>query len=273
MLKIITSPQNEAIRLARSLRQRKYRERYGLFLIEGRHLLEEAIDAGVGLEYLFYDSDFGRSERGQELLAELRRRRCRCLQVTKSLMANLSATVTPPGVLAIARQQPCSLIDLLTGPGDPFLLVADGVQDPGNLGTMLRTALAAGARGAVLTPGTVDLYNEKVARATQGAIFRLPVATAVEPGTLVAAVSRAGWRLVVADVRGDRVYYDADLTGPLVLVIGSENQGPDAILLQAAAVRVRIPLWGAAESLNAAVAAGILLYEAARQRRRCLPGV
>lgn len=131
---------------------------------------------------------------------------------------------------------------------------------------MIRTALAAGATGVVLTTGTVDLYNEKVVRATQGAIFRLPVVTGMEAGALAARLLRAGLRLVVADVRGDTVYYQADLTGPLALVLGNENRGPGDELVQVAKVKVRIPLWGTIESLNAAVAAGILLYEVARQR-------
>ncbi|MBC7325928.1 MAG: RNA methyltransferase, partial [Moorella sp. (in: Bacteria)] len=156
--------------------------------------------------------------------------------------------------------------DLLAAPS-PLLMIAAGIQDPGNLGTIWRTALGVGATGLVLTRGSVDPYNPKVVRAAMGATFRLPVVGGVEPAALAQELRAAGIKLVVADVAAPLVFWQADLSGSLALTVGSENHGPGGELLAAATARVGIPLAGPMESLNAAVAAALLLYEALRQRQ------
>ncbi|MBE3581453.1 MAG: RNA methyltransferase [Thermoanaerobacteraceae bacterium] len=261
---IITSRANRYVKLARSLYRRAQREKTGLYLLEGKHLLVEALAARAEVEVVFYEPNFLRSPEHAGLISQLRQAGYLCLEVEPAVMESVAATVTPPGVLAIARQKRASLSLLLENP-EVFLLVADGVQDPGNLGTMLRTAVAAGCTGAVLTGGTVDPYNEKVVRAAMGAIFHLPVVTGIEAAHLALRL-KGKVKVIVAHVGAVRPYYDCDYGGRVALVLGNENRGPSPEILRQAEDQVSIPLWGPVESLNVAVAAAILLYEAARRR-------
>lgn len=267
---LITSAANRYVKLARSLRERSGREKKGFYLIEGVHLLEEARQARVPLEAVLYSPALYATPRGEQLVAGLEEAGYRCLAVAEDLLAAVSTTVTPPGIMAIAPIQEQSLAALLAGApssSPPLLMVAAAIQDPGNLGTIWRTALGAGATGLVLTRGSVDPYNPKVVRAAMGATFRLQVVDGGEPAALAGELQAAGVKLVVADVGAPLTFWQADLRGPLALVVGSENHGPGPELLAAATARVGIPLVGAVESLNAAVAAALLLYEALRQRQ------
>lgn len=220
--------------------------------------------AGTELEVVLYDREFAASSKHTDLLKQLARAGYRCLEVSTPELNRAAATVTPPGILAIARQRRVSIESLLASQ-EVFLLVADGVQDPGNLGTMLRTAAAAGCTGALLTTGTVDPYNEKVVRASMGALFYLPVVSGLEPGEIVSRLEGRA-KIIVGHVAGEVFYHECDYRGGLALVVGNENRGPSQEILAQAYARVKIPLWGPVESLNVAVAAGLLLYEAARQR-------
>lgn len=263
---IITSTNNRYVKLARSLQEKSWRQKRGLYLIEGLHLVEEAWQTGVPLEFVLYTPAFEENPQGGVLVAALQAAGLRVLPVPDSIMQVISATVTPPGVVAVAPLPDCSLAELLHNPA-PLLVIAAGLQDPGNLGTIWRTALGAGATGLILTHGSVDPFSPKVVRAAMGASFRLPVVTGVEPAVLATGLAAAGVKLVVADVGATTVLWQADLAGPLALVVGNENHGPGAELLAAATTKVGIPMVGPVESLNAAVAAAILLYEALRQRQ------
>lgn len=266
----ITSPTNRYVKLARSLQDRSWREKKGLYLIEGIHLLEEALQAGVPLEVVLYSPQVFATPRGEQLVAGLQGAGYRCLAVAEDLMTAISTTVTPPGIVAVApiwEQHLAALLAAAPPSPPPLLMIAAAIQDPGNLGTIWRTALGAGATGLILTRGCVDPYNPKVVRSAMGATFRLPVTGGVEPALLARELREAGLKLVVADVGAPLTFWQADLRPPLALVVGSENHGPGPELLAAATDRVGIPLVGPVDSLNAAVAAALLLYEALRQRR------
>ncbi|QGP90863.1 23S rRNA (uridine(2479)-2'-O)-methyltransferase [Neomoorella glycerini] len=269
-MELITSAANRYVKLARSLKERSWREKKGLYLIEGIHLLEEARQAGIPLEAVLYSPRIFVTPRGERLVAGLQGAGYRCLAVAEDLMTAISTTVTPPGIVAVApiREQPLAALLAAAPPSPPpLLIIAAAIQDPGNLGTIWRTALGAGATGLILTRGSVDPFNPKVVRAAMGATFKLPVVSGVEPAVLARELRAAGLKLVVADVGAPLVFWQADLRGPLALAVGSENQGPGPELRAAATARVGIPLVGAVESLNAAVAAALLLYEALRQRQ------
>lgn len=224
----------------------------------------EALQSEAELEVVLYDREFAASSEHTKLLKRLARAGYRCLEVPSPELNRAAATVTPPGILAIARQHKINLESLLANQ-EVFLLVADGVQDPGNLGTMLRTAAAARCTGALLTTGTVDPYNEKAVRAAMGALFYLPVVTGLGPGEVVKHLEGRA-KIIVGHVAGEVFYHECDYRGSLALVVGNENRGPSPEILAQAYARVKIPLWGPVESLNVAVAASLLLYEAARQR-------
>lgn len=261
----ITSAANRLIKLSRSLHRRQKRDETGLYLVEGIRPLEEALDAGVTLKFILYVPQVTGKVRGRDLLAKAKNAGIPCYQVTENLLVQLSFTETPQGVIAVVQKQRYDFSLLLTRP-DSFLLLVDGVQDPGNMGTMVRTAAAAGVHGVILTRGVVDLYNDKTLRATMGAVFQVPVVEDVPTEEAVECLRDAGIRLVAGDVSGKLTYFEGSFTGRVAIAVGNEGAGVSRTVLAAAAEIVKIPLLGPAESLNVAVATGILLYEAVRQR-------
>jgi TrmH family RNA methyltransferase len=256
-LAMITSVSNPKLKLIRNLQaKRAAREAEGLFVVEGARLIEEAARApGAPRLALYVD---GLDPRAQAALEQLRVRGAALELATTQVMAAASGTETPPGLLAVVPLPVLEPLAPLT-----LALVLDGLRDPGNLGTILRTADAAGVQAVFLTPGTVDAYNPKVVRAAMGAHFHLPV---VALGWDALAQRLAGLALWLAEARAGEAYPRVDWRAPSALMIGSEANGPSQAARRLALGRVSIPMPGRAESLNAAVAAGIILFEAARQR-------
>lgn len=253
MSPVITSPVNHYVRLARMLAERRHRDRLGMFRLEGYRAVEAAAQAGVRIEVVLFTA-----EPPPWSLPG-----CSYRQVTPHVFQTISDTASPQGIMALGYQHTVSLAEAIGGDNPPFVLVVDGVQDPGNLGTILRTAAAAGVTAAVLVAGTVDVYNDKVLRAGAGEIFRLRIARDV-PGPAIGAYLQArGIRVVVAAARAAIPYFDCDWRGSLAIVVGSEAAGPRG---RWDGVPVSIPMYRPVESLNVAVATGILLFEAARQR-------
>lgn len=271
MTKIISSPQNKEWKDVRRLLERKYRNREKKYLIEGVRHLEEAVGAAACLETVYYAPKLLQRSRGEELLTALYREGVRCVEVSDAVFSQMADTDNPQGILAVGRWKEADLAGM-TAPENPLLVVADGVQDPGNLGTIIRSADAAGADGLVTLPGTVDIYNPKTVRSAVGSLFHLPVRQEDDIASFLAAVQAARMRLIVGDAAADRHYDEVDLSGRVALVVGSEAAGPGEPVRAAAAATVKIPLLGRAESLNVGVAASILLYEAVRQRKKNYSG-
>lgn len=261
---LISAVSSNLVSLVRALQQRKIRRRRRLALAEGIRLVEEALAAGVELRGVLASSSLERSARGAALLRTLGDRAVPIQEVSEQTLEELADTETPQGVLAIVELKRFSLADIRVEPGSP-VLVLDAVQDPGNVGALLRTAFALGCSGAVFLPGTADPTNPKVMRAAMGATFRLPVATA-EVGELGAWLAQGGITLWAAATEGKPL---VRLEPPerLALVVGNEGAGIRPELEARAAEAVTIPLARGAESLNVAVAAGIILYEVTRGQR------
>lgn len=256
---MITSTSNNKVKLARALHRRRYRYKERRFLVEGIRLLEEVVRAGLPPAFVFYTDDIHADPRGQTLLDNLRQLTDDIYPVTDQILQTVVDTVTPQGIVAVIP------FPRVSPPPDPALiLVVDSLQDPGNLGTLLRSAEAAGLGHMILAPGTVDPYNPKVVRAGMGAHFRLPVIMADDWGDI--AKWTAGRPVWLADVAADRAYYDIDWTRPSALIIGSEAHGAGREARWLATGAISIPMAGEAESLNAAVAASVILFEARRQR-------
>jgi len=265
---MISSPTNPTIKRLALLHERRGRLQQGLFLVEGVRSVEEALDAhGSPATVLVAPETLRATARGRALYERLLHERGipAPLEVTPGVLNRVSDTETSAGVVMALPRVPAPDLALL--PRDRQLaLVLDGVADPGNAGTILRTAAAVGVDAVVALAGCTDLYAPKVVRAAMGAHFRLPLAVDVAPATLVAWLSARGVGLL-ADAHADATVYDVDLRGPAVLVVGGEAHGalhaeelPD--------VRpVSIPMPGATESLNVAIATAVILFEAARQRR------
>ncbi len=234
----------------------------GVMLAEGVRLVGEAIGARVPvLEAVVSPRlhDAALRARLQEVAASF-------VECSDDVLEALSAVETPQGVAVLLRRPVAGDADLLRGDVAPLVVVAAGVRDPGNLGSVLRTAEAAGATGCVTLRGGADPFRDKAVRGSMGSVFRLPVRHGLDADAAIAFVQRHRLQLVVADGGGDRRHADVDLRQPLALVVGAEAGGVPAPLLAAADVRVRIPLRAPVESLNVAVAAGVLLFEARRQR-------
>jgi TrmH family RNA methyltransferase len=256
---MITSLKNDKVKTVRALqRRRRVRQRERRFVLEGVRLVEEAVRAGVPPAFVLHTASVNADERGRRLLASLRGMDVPCHAVSEPVMAACSDTETPQGIVAVLP------IPDLPRPGHPRLtLILDRVRDPGNLGTILRTALAAGVEQVLLTPGTVDASNPKVVRAAMGAHLRLPVAA---PGWEAIAEAVAGCDVWLAEAGGETPYTAVDWTRPVALVVGGEATGAGKQARTLARGRASIPMAAEVESLNTAVATAVVLFEVARQR-------
>lgn len=259
---MITSTRHPLVQTLRRLGAHPRRDPERRIILDGDRLIEEALDAGVAVEAALVASDA--PPRAQAVAARLRSAGVHVHEATPRVVQSVSQVVTSPGVVAIARRpQPAG--DAVLAAPDLLLLVADRIQDPGNIGTMIRTAVAVGATAVAVTDGTVDPFLPKVLRATMGAAFRIPILS-IEGAALRQALGARPVSILVADARAAVVYTDAPVTPPVVIVVGNEATGPDPEW-SGMGTRVRIPLNGPVESLNVAVAAALLLYEVARRGR------
>lgn len=250
---MITSSSNPKIKLVRALARKKERYAARQFVIEGVRLIEEALAARVAPALVLYTPRVEEDARARALLA--RAATPAVFAVSDEVMREITQTETPPGILAVV---PFSELPLATPL--QFVLVLDAVRDPGNVGTILRSARAAGVDAVFLAPGTVEPYNDKVVRAAMGAHFFVPLRVA--SWEMIADALRNVPRVYLADARGDIVYTRADWTRPVALIIGGEAEGASDAARQLATARIAIPLRGGAESLNAAMAATVLLFNA-----------
>jgi TrmH family RNA methyltransferase len=255
---VITSSQNAKLKLVRALQGRaKDRREAGAFLAEGVRLVEDALAANWPFRFVLYGSQL--SERGRSLVGRLEGLKVDVEQVEDALFESVSETETTQGILA-ALELPNQLIPNQLN----FLLIPDQIRDPGNLGTLLRSAAAAGVQAVLIPPETVDAFSPKVVRAGMGAHFRLPV---VSLGWDEIRARVAGCAVFLADAGGQESCWGADFRQPLALIVGGEAEGASQSAQKLADRLVNIPMPGKIESLNAAVAGGILMFEVVRQRK------
>lgn len=253
---MITSTSNRLVKQVRALQKRRAaRKEEGLFVLEGVRMAYEVVTEGLPVHSVFHTDDL--NERGRGLVNSLARLGADIHIVSEHVMKAASDTESPPGLLLTLPMPKIAPQEVIN-----FVLVLDQIADPGNMGTILRTAFAAGVQLIYLTKGTVDPFNPKVVRAAMGAHFRLPIidldASDDDPF--------AGLTVLVAG-RGEGLpYYQVDWRPPFALVIGSESQGPGDAMRMIASGGVHIPVREETESLNAAIAAGVILFEVARQR-------
>ncbi|MBN1140545.1 MAG: RNA methyltransferase [Deltaproteobacteria bacterium] len=261
----ITAATHPLIKQAVAIARRRWKEESGLFLAEGPHLVMEAVTAAAPIRWLFFSPAFRHSAAGERLLAQLSRQgQGELIEVPESLLRKISDTENPQGIAAVLAFSETSLSSLLIR--DPALLaICDAIGDPGNLGTLIRIADAAAADAVILLPGCCDPLAPKVVRATAGSLFHLPVLRA-GPEQLIDFLNRRGIALLATDLKGERSLYEADLKKPCALLIGNEARGTSPFFLERAQLRLKIPMPGQAESLNAAISAALCLFEAVRQR-------
>jgi RNA methyltransferase, TrmH family len=260
----ITSTANPHLKALVRLRDRRDRDQSGLFLIEGYRELRRALDGGVEMAEVWCCPALYLGQNETALVEAARARGAEVVEVAEAPFRKASYRDRPEGLLAVARQFPTSLghLDLLP---DPLLLVVEGIEKPGNLGTMMRTAEAAGAAALIVCDPTTDPFNPNVVRASLGTLFSLPLAVA-DTADAIAWLHARGIRTAATTPSATKPHWEADLTGAVALVVGSEQYGLSAAWLEGATERILIPMPGMVDSLNAAMAAGVVLFEAVRQR-------
>jgi TrmH family RNA methyltransferase len=256
---MITSTKNPTIQWVRSLQAKaQARREAGVFVVEGVRLVEEALAAGMEASLVLFTEEI--SPRGRAVVEAFAARGSPVEAAADHVLQAASETKTPQGILAVL-----STLELPLPEAPDFLLILDGIRDPGNLGTILRTAAAAGVQAVLLTPGSADPFAPKVLRSAMGAHFQLPVRP-MDWETLHTYLANAGVGVYLAAAGAGEPFYRADFRRPLALLIGGEAEGPGGQAQELADARVHIPMPGGSESLNAAVAAGILMVEFIRQR-------
>jgi RNA methyltransferase, TrmH family len=262
---VITSVRNPRVAEAVKLKKRAFRERDRAFLVEGLQAVGEAVDSGPGLSTLFVSSIDG----SEPVVRRAEGAGTSTLHVSDDVMAHLTSTVTPQGIVGVSP-----FVDVsLEGVSDTTLgCILYSARDPGNAGTVLRSADAAGAGVVVFTTSSVDVYNPKAVRSSAGSLFHVPVVREVSVEDSVRTFREAGATVYAAAADGDVDLYELDLSGPVAFLFGNEAWGLPGEVGGLADRTVRVPIAGRAESLNLAAAASVCLFEAARQRRDAGPG-
>lgn len=261
-MKEIASSDNRICRIIRQLDIKKYREKLGIYLIEGENLIEEAFKNNADIEFIavtyskleYYTAMFGDGISDSFVIDD-------------KLFRQLAHTETSQGILAAVKIPQITSMQFEEIIAGGNVVVLDRLQDPGNLGTILRTCDAAGYRGALMIKGTADIYSPKAVRAAAGSVFRIPAYYTAGAHSGVELLKRAGMQIIGTGFNTDNMYYDVDMRACTALVIGNEGNGISDEMMCLCDKTVKIPMYGSIESLNAAVAAGILIYESIRQER------
>jgi TrmH family RNA methyltransferase len=274
-VELITSLQNPRVKQLVKLRDRRPRDEAGVFLVEGYRQIRRALDKAVTITELYVCSEWYLGDQGNEpaLIAEAQAAGAKVYQLTKEAFAKVAYRERPDGLLAVAPQWRRTLADLEAKLGeicnktrpDPFLLVVEAIEKPGNLGTILRSADAAGVDALIVCDPVTDLFNPNVVRASTGVLFSVPVIIATSAEVRVWLAERK-IRAVATTPSATDIYTNTNLRGPLAIVMGSEQYGLSDFWLKEADARVLIPMAGQADSLNVAMATIITLFEAVRQR-------
>jgi TrmH family RNA methyltransferase len=257
----ITSSANALLKSIRGLHQRSVREKTGQFIIEGAKLLNEALQKGVSIKNILVSESFLKAGLGELHTADI----AAVSVIDDTQFDYLVTTEGPCGVVAVANA-PNTHSEKIFDPSSSLVVIGHAIQDPGNVGTMIRTALAANADGVVLTKGTVDPYNPKVVRSAAGALFTLPIIHSVKVEEAVSMLKERGFKIIACDQNAPKLYWDENLRDKIALIFANEGQGFSDSVLELADTTIAIPMNEQSESLNVAISAGIILFGAMQQR-------
>jgi TrmH family RNA methyltransferase len=237
-----------------------------LIFVEGLRLCEEALSSGLAIEAVIYSDEIAEKKRARDFLTAVGTVAERLVSVSEKLLGTISYTKTPQGIVLLALRPRSGQELLISESKSPMLVVMHSINNPVNVGAILRTAEAAGASGAIATAENSDPFSPKALRGAMGSAFRLPLWTGPTYDEVISWCEQHSVRTICADARGDTIYIEVDWTQPFALFLGPESKGFSAEELRAASQTVAIPMQGQVESLNVAVTAGVLLYEAKRHR-------
>ncbi len=260
----LSSSKNPLIKEIKSLLKKKARWEKQLFIMEGIKLIEEAIDNDVHIKSVLYTDKILSYSDGRNLLEKLKYFK-HCYKVPESLFDDITSMENSQGIIGVGQFK---IKSLDTRKGNRFFLFLDGIQDPGNMGTIIRTADAFNIDGIIVGEGSVDAYNPKVIRSTMGSIFRVPLYFIENNMETLKLLKNNGFKIYSTSLEGSVANYDIQYKDDFIIVIGSESQGVDKDILDISNYLIKIPMPGNAESLNAGVAASIIMYEGMKQREK-----
>lgn len=259
---LISSSENELIKMTKKLKEKKYREELGLFVIEGAKIVEEAISEKANIQNILVCEELAKSNSNN--LLEIINNICKnneVINVTKKVFELVSDVKNPQGILAIVKKEEKNEIEL----NEDFYLLLDGIQDPGNIGTIIRTADSLNIKQIIVSKDTADVYNPKVLRSTMGAIFRVKVIECENLKDVLKDLQSKEYKVMTTSLKAKKTIYEVDYKKKII-VIGNEANGVSKEILNLADEKVIIPMLGKTESLNASVATGVILYEYVRQK-------
>jgi TrmH family RNA methyltransferase len=262
-MQFISSKNNRIIREAASLSEKKYRDEQGAFLIEGPNIVKEAIEQGARLRFIFIRSG-AESPELDEIVQIAGEENLSVYELAGDVFAKLTHTDSPQDIAAVFEKRQPDVKDFFEKAKNGNILVLDRLQDPGNVGTVIRSAEAFGFGGIILMKGSADIYQPKIVRSSAGSILRMPFIICETPGEVIELLSLHGKKIYTAATDAERSVYDTDLNN-VAIVVGNEGNGASDEFLNASKT-VGIPMSGRAESLNAAIAAAIIMYESQRQK-------
>lgn len=267
-IKEITSKDNAIFKLIKSLKVRKYRIREALFVVEGPKQVIEAKSSRYDLKYLVVRQDRLGYLKDYDFFDQVDRHDCKVISMDERLFKQISDTENNQGILAVLSYEPLSEKEfMMEAPSDSNMLVLDKLQDPGNIGTLIRTAEGAGFKGVILLKGSGDMFSPKAIRAAGGAMLRMPVIMIDDANSLRRLSNEFSKKLVVTDVESGVAYYDADLSENIFLVMGNEGHGVSKEIMDMADIKINIPTEGFLESLNVATAGAVLMMDSLRQSK------
>lgn len=260
-METIQSRDNGLIRDIKKLKEKKYRTQSGKFLIEGFRFVCEALESNFDVPLVFISENAKDRWNSFNVQSKIQKQ-TKVYSVTDQILKSISSTDTPQGIVAVVDNK---IINAENKQG--FYVLADKVQDPGNMGTIIRTAHAAGALGVIVTKGTVDIYNEKTLRSTMGSIFHVPI---IQDDSLseLSFLRNNGFKLVVSSLDTKDNFFDVDLKDRSIIAVGNEGNGISKELLDMSDIKIKIPMPGGAESLNVSIAASVMMFEVVRQNLR-----
>lgn len=262
----ITSPQNSKVKKIRALMKKKNRWSESKFIVEGIRGVDQLLKDISRVDTVVYSDKLLESAQGKDLLGRISDCGVELINVSEEIFESLSDTQAPQYVMAVVNFSFEKLENVMKKDGENYLILLDRIQDPGNLGTIIRTAEALGFDGILLSEGTVDIYNPKVIRSTMGAILQIPIIYYEDYRQAIEDLKSNEIKIVSSSLDTDNMVYDVDLSRNVAIVIGNEGSGISDDIIASSDELIKIPMIGQAESLNAGIASGIIMYEVLRQR-------
>ncbi|AAK80314.1 TrmH family RNA methyltransferase [Clostridium acetobutylicum] len=256
---VIKSKENSIIKEVKKLNEKKHRDLKKSFIVEGLRFVREALESDFKIQYLFV-SEKNYDKFILKELKELIKKEFQVIKVTESILKDICNTQTPQGIVAVVQYKEVAW-KLTKG----FYMLVDKVQDPGNMGTIIRTANAAGALGVIITKGTVDIYNNKTLRATMGSIFKIPIIFEDDNFSKIKELKKNGFKIIASSLDTEHNFYDVSLNEKLIIAVGNEGNGISDKIVDISDTKVKIPMPGNVESLNVGVAAAIMMFEYVRK--------